>query len=282
MSGVEKMIPLVSGNGLHDRENTAGSSSITIAGVNIGEGDVAVIAGPCAVESLEQAVRIGESVYSAGARIFRGGAFKPRTSPYSFQGLGKEGLEILATVRRETGLLIATEALGVENLEDVYRVADIIQVGSRNMQNTPLLKEVGKLDKPVILKRGMAATLEEWLMAAEYILSEGNTRVILCERGIRTFLDHSRFTLDLGVIPAVRERTNLPIIVDPSHGTGKRSHVVSMALAALAAGADGVMVEVHNSPDDSISDASQSIRTTTFAAMMESLGRLLPVLHPAE
>lgn len=279
LPGVERAVPLDSDRIGRIDEPADPARTLRIGDVAIGGGSIVAIAGPCSIESEEQALAIARSVSKAGARIFRGGAFKPRTSPYVFQGLGVEGLSILERVRRETGMLIATEALGLDSLEQVHQHADIIQIGSRNMQNTPLLRAVGRQEKPVILKRGMAATLDEWLMSAEYIFAGGNDRVILCERGVRTFTDHSRFTLDLGIIPALRERTGLPVIVDPSHGTGVRAHVPSMALAAIAGGADGIMVEVHHRPDASISDAPQAIDPEAFAALTDSLRRIAGALE---
>ncbi len=248
------------------------------AGVIVGGQELAIIAGPCAVESREQAFAAAKSVRSAGARLFRAGAFKPRTSPYAFQGLGKEGLEILAEVRRQFGLMIVTETIDPENCDLVEEYADVLQVGARNMQNFSLLKRVGRASKPVLLKRGMSATLEEYLMAAEYILSEGNYNVILCERGVRTFADHSRNTLDLSVIPAAKRLSHLPIIVDPSHGTGRRDRVTPLARAAVAVGADGLMVEVHPQPDRALSDGYQSLDPQQFAALMDEVTSIAGVL----
>src|SRR5215831_15158597 len=242
--------------------------------VVIGGKDLAIIAGPCAVESREQAFAAAGRVRQAGARLFRGGAFKPRTSPYSFQGLGEDGLKILAEVRRQFGLLIVTETIDPENCNLVEQYADVLQVGARHMQNFSLLKRVGRSPRPVLLKRGMSATLEEFLMAAEYILSEGNYNVILCERGVRTFADHTRNTLDLSVIPFVKHLSHLPIIVDPSHGTGKRDYVPAMALASLAAGADGLLIEVHPDPDHAMSDGAQSLNFADFEKLLQSLKRL--------
>ncbi|PYV08706.1 MAG: 3-deoxy-7-phosphoheptulonate synthase, partial [Acidobacteria bacterium] len=248
------------------------------SGVAVGGRELAIIAGPCAIESREQTFAAAERVRRAGARLFRGGAFKPRTSPYSFQGLGKEGLEILAEVRREFGLLIVTETIDPENCDLVEEYADVLQVGARNMQNFSLLKRVGRSSKPVLLKRGMSATLEEFLMAAEYILSEGNYNVILCERGVRTFADHTRNTLDLSLIPAVKRLSHLPIIVDPSHGTGKRDKVIPLARAAIAVGADGLIVEVHPEPDRALSDGYQSLFPDEFDALMEQVAAIAGVL----
>jgi 3-deoxy-7-phosphoheptulonate synthase len=246
--------------------------------VTFGGRELAVIAGPCAVESREQAFAAAARVKKAGARLFRGGAFKPRTSPYSFQGMGEEGLKILGEVRRELGLWIVTETIDPENCELVEQYADVLQVGARNMQNFSLLKRVGRSKKPVLLKRGMSATLEEFLMAAEYILSEGNYNVILCERGVRTFADHTRNTLDLSVIPAVKALSHLPIIADPSHGTGKRDKVTPLARAAVAVGADGLIVEVHAEPDHALSDGSQSLFPEQFDELMKQVAAIAPVV----
>jgi len=251
---------------------------VPFAGASFGTEQFVVMAGPCAVEKEEELFQVAREAKRLGARILRGGAFKPRTSPYSFQGLGREGLELLRRVREEVGIGIVTEAMEPGTVEEVSQVADIVQVGSRNMQNYPLLKAVGRQSKPVLLKRGMSATLEEWLGAAEYILAEGNPNVILCERGIRTFSRHSRHTLDIGVIPAVRERSHLPIVVDPSHATGLSSRVPSMALAALAAGADGLLVEVHPNPKEALSDSFQSLNLKEFAEVMEALGKVAGAL----
>jgi len=247
-------------------------------GFIVGGRTLAIIAGPCAIESQEQALAAAASVKKAGARLFRGGAFKPRTSPYSFQGLGKEGLEILAEVRRATGLLIVTETIDPENCDLVEEYADVLQVGARNMQNFSLLKRVGRSRKPVLLKRGMSATLEEFLMAAEYVLSEGNYNVILCERGVRTFADHTRNTLDLSVIPAVKGLSHLPILVDPSHGTGKRDKVIPLARAAIAVGADGLIVEVHPQPERALSDGYQSLSPEEFEILMGEITAIAGVI----
>ena len=246
--------------------------------VEIGGKDLVIVAGPCAVESREQAFAAADRVRKAGARLFRGGAFKPRTSPYSFQGLGEEGLRILAEVRRHFGLLIVTETIDPENCDLVERYADVLQVGARNMQNFSLLKRVGRSPRPVLLKRGLSATLEEFLMAAEYILSEGNYNVILCERGVRTFADHTRNTLYLSVIPFVKHLSHLPIIVDPSHGTGKRDKVVPLARAAIAVGADGLIVEVHPQPDRALSDGYQSLYPEQFEELMAEVSAIAAVL----
>jgi 3-deoxy-7-phosphoheptulonate synthase len=246
---------------------------------SIGGAELALIAGPCAVESREQAFAIAERVARAGARFFRGGAYKPRTSPYTFQGLGEEGLKILAEIRDRFGLRIVTEAIDHEALELVDKYADVIQIGARNMQNFSLLKRAGRASKPVLLKRGMSATLEEFLMAAEYILSEGNYNVILCERGVRTFADHTRNTLDLSIVPAVQRLSHLPILVDPSHGTGKRNKVTPMARAAVAAGANGLIIEVHNDPDRALSDGMQSIYPDQFDSLVDEVRQIAAVVR---
>ncbi len=236
------------------------------------------MAGPCGIESREQAFAIAERVARAGAQFFRGGAYKPRTSPYSFQGLGEEGLKIMAEVRDRFGLLIVTEAVDYESLDLVEKYADMIQIGARNMQNFSLLKRAGRARKPVLLKRGISATLEEFLMAAEYIMSEGNYNVVLCERGVRTFVDHTRNTLDLSVIPAVQRLSHLPIIADPSHGTGKRDKVTPLARAAVAVGADGLIVEVHHDPDKALSDGMQSLYPDQFDVLMVQVRQIAAVL----
>ena len=278
LPGVERVVPLGRGASLFGAGSGPEPTAVRVGDAVIGGGRPAVIAGPCAVESLEQALTIASVVRESGAMIFRGGAYKPRTSPYDFQGLGEEGLKILARVRDETGLMVVTEALDAESLELVARYADMIQIGSRNMQNYPLLRRAGRLKKPILLKRGMAATLDEWLMAAEYILSEGCDDVVLCERGVRTFSDHSRFTLDLAAVPAVRERSRLPVIVDPSHGTGVSSRVPAMARAAVAAGADGVMLEVHYSPEQALSDGQQTLTPEVFLELVQDLKRIAEVI----
>jgi 3-deoxy-7-phosphoheptulonate synthase len=279
LSGVAEAIPVSKAYKLVSREVKNEDSIIEVgAGVKIGGRELAIIAGPCAVESREQAFAAAERVRKTGARLFRGGAFKPRTSPYSFQGLGEEGLKILAEVRREFGLAIVTETIDPENCDLVAEYADVLQIGARNMQNFSLLKRAGRLKKPVLLKRGMSATLEEFLMAAEYILSEGNYNVILCERGVRTFADHTRNTLDLSVIPAVKRLSHLPIIVDPSHGTGKRDKVTPLARAAVAVGADGLIVEVHPDPERALSDGYQSLFPDQFDELMAQVAAIAAVI----
>ncbi len=253
---------------LVSREVKSENSIVYIKGVPVGGSELVFCGGPCSVESREQILESARAVKKAGAQLLRGGAYKPRTSPYSFQGLGEEGLKLLAEAREATGLGIVTEAIDVETFDLVEDYADCIQIGARNMQNFSLLRRAGRARKPVLLKRGMSSTLEEFLMAAEYILSEGNYNVILCERGVRTFNDHSRNTLDLSVVPAVQKLSHLPIIVDPSHGTGKRERVHPMALASIACGASGLLVEVHPSPDRALSDGHQSLYPYQFAEVI--------------
>jgi 3-deoxy-7-phosphoheptulonate synthase len=260
-------------------ETTVVRIRTALGDVSFGGNTVAIVAGPCAIETQEQAFAIAERVKKAGARLFRGGAYKPRTSPYSFQGLGEPGLKILAEVRDRFGLGIVTEAIDNESLNLAEKYADVIQIGARNMQNFSLLKHAGKSQKPILLKRGMSATLDEFLMAAEYVMSEGNYNVILCERGVRTFSDHTRNTLDLSVVPAVQRRSHLPIVVDPSHGTGKRSKVLPLSRAAIAVGADGLLVEVHHDPDRALSDGMQSILPDEFDQLMKEARQIAGVLN---
>jgi 3-deoxy-7-phosphoheptulonate synthase len=236
------------------------------------------VAGPCAIESERQAIDVAREVAAGGATLYRGGAFKPRTSPYSFQGLGEPGLKILKKVREETGLPIVTEVLDTDTAELVAEYADCLQIGARNMQNFALLKKVGRMRKPVLLKRGMSATIEEFLLSAEYLLSEGNYEVLLCERGVRTFADHTRNTLDLSVVPYVKRISHLPILVDPSHGTGKRLKVLPMSRAAVAAGCDGLLIEVHNHPEAALSDGPQALLPEMFAQLMVEVRLLAPVV----
>ena len=247
--------------------------------VLVGGEHIAMVAGPCAVETEQQCMAVAERVARTGCRLFRGGAYKPRTSPYSFQGLGEPGLKILSMVRDNYGFGIVTEAIDHESLDLVEEYADVIQIGARNMQNFSLLKRAGRAKKPVLLKRGMSATLDEFLMAAEYILYEGNYNVMLCERGVRTFSDFSRNTLDLAVVPAVKRRSHLPILVDPSHGTGKRHQVLPLFRAAIAVGADGLLVEVHHEPEKALSDGMQSIRPEEFAELIDEVRQIATVLH---
>ena len=255
-------------------QQKTGNTVVNIAGVEIGTKEVVIIAGPCAVESNEQLTETAKAVKAAGGKILRGGAFKPRTSPYNFQGLGEEGLKMLGAVRSETGLPVVTEVMDTRQVEIVASYADMLQVGSRNMQNYPLLKEVGMQNKPVLLKRGMMATIEEFLLAAEYILNQGNEHVVLCERGIRTFEPSTRNTLDLSAIPMLKQHTHLPVIVDPSHGTGHRWLVPPMAKAAVAAGADGLIMEVHYKPDAALCDGYQSLDLNDFAILMHDLRKV--------
>ncbi|MBN2242728.1 MAG: 3-deoxy-7-phosphoheptulonate synthase [Acidobacteria bacterium] len=280
LPGVGDCVPVSKPYKLVGRELKEETTVVDLGnGVRIGGRELAIIAGPCAVESREQARSIAESVARAGAKLFRGGAYKPRTSPYSFQGLEEEGLKILAGIREDLGLKIVTEAIDVESIELVEHYADVIQIGARNMQNFSLLKRAGRSKRPVLLKRGISATLDELLMAAEYILSEGNYNVVLCERGIRTFTDHTRNTLDLSVIPAVQRLSHLPIIVDPSHGTGRREKVIPLSRAAIAVGADGLIVEVHNKPEEALSDGNQSIQPPELERLMDEIGRIAPILN---
>ncbi len=274
LPGVLEVIPVSHPYKLVSREFHPEDTIVSMGGVPVGGKSLAVIAGPCAVESLEQTVSIARVVKEAGATLLRGGAFKPRTSPYSFQGLGEEGLKILAAAREATGLPVVTEVLDTSSVELVTRYADGLQVGARNMQNFELLKMVGRAGKPVLLKRGMSATLEEFLLAAEYVLSEGNPAVVLCERGVRTFADHTRNTLDLSVVPAVERLSHLPIIVDPSHGTGRRDKVTPMSCAAVAAGADGLIIEVHTKPEEALSDGPQALTPALFSDLM---ARIRPI-----
>jgi len=283
MPGVVECIPVSKPYKLVSRDAKEEDSVIRIpvpsGDVLIGGEAVALCAGPCAIESLEQAMAIAEQVARAGVRLFRGGAYKPRTSPYSFQGLGEPGLKILAQVRERFGLGIVTEAVDHESLDLVEQYADVIQIGTRNMQNFSLLKRAGRAGKPVLLKRGMSATLDEFLMAAEYILAEGNYNLILCERGVRTFSDFTRNTLDLAIIPAVKRRSHLPILVDPSHGTGRRHKVLPLSRAAVAVGADGLLVEVHHEPDKALSDGMQSLLPDEFLQLAEEVRQIAAVLH---
>jgi 3-deoxy-7-phosphoheptulonate synthase len=278
MPGVKEAIPVTRPYKLVSREFQPEETIIRIGDVAIGNGSLTIIAGPCAVESETQALTIANQVKQAGADLFRGGAFKPRTSPYSFQGLGKEGLEILAKVRETTGMPVVTEVMDYENFDLVEEYADVIQIGARNMQNYSLLKRAGKAKRPVLLKRGMAATIDEWLMAAEYILEGGNSQVILCERGVRTFVHHSRNTLDLSAVPFVRNESHLPVIVDPSHATGRRDQVIPLSQAAVAVGADGLMVEVHHAPEEALSDGAQSLYPEQFEKLSSQVRSIFDLL----
>jgi len=271
LPGVERVVPILQPYKLVSRAFNENGSVVRVGHLEIGGEAVHVMAGPCAVESREQLLAAARAVKAAGATILRGGAYKPRTSPYSFQGLEERGLEILAEAREETGLLVVTEVVDPRTVELVARYADILQIGARNMQNFCLLREVAQVDKPVLLKRGPSATIEEWLMAAEYIMLGGNHRIILCERGIRGFDSYTRNTLDLTAVPVVKHYSHLPVVVDPSHGIGKWRFVPPMALAAVAAGADGLLVEVHPDPAEALCDGPQSLTPENFAAMMERL-----------
>jgi len=278
LDGVKEVIPVTKPYKLVSREFRQENTHVKIGDAVFGNGTMPVIAGPCAVESLEQVLSIARSVQEAGATLFRGGAFKPRTSPYSFQGLGEKGLEFLAKVREKTGLPVVTEVLDVENFDIVEAYVDVVQIGTRNMQNFSLLRRAGRSKKPVILKRGMSALLQEWLMAAEYIMEEGNSNVILCERGVRTFVRHSRNTLDLSVVPAAKKESHLPIIVDPSHAAGVRDQVIPLAYASAALGADGLMIEVHNNPEAALSDGAQSLYPDQFTGVMKKMAAIRAII----
>ena len=282
LSGVAEAIRVSKPYKLVSRDLKHEDTVVRVGDADIGGTQPAIIAGPCAVESRQQTMEIAEIVAANGAQFFRAGAFKPRTSPYSFQGLGVEGLKILAEVRERFGLKIVTEVLDTETADVVEQYADVLQIGARNMQNFSLLKRIGQARKPVMLKRGLAATLEEFLLAAEYIMAEGNYNVILCERGVRTFADHTRNTLDLSIVPAVQNRSHLPIIVDPSHGTGKRHKVIPMARAAIAAGADGIMVEVHNHPEQALSDGPQALLPEMFKRLVVEVHAIHRVIVETE
>jgi 3-deoxy-7-phosphoheptulonate synthase len=266
--GVEKVVPILAPYKMASTEVKKEPTRVEVRALQVGDGALGVIAGPCSVESREQILEVAQLVREAGARGLRGGAFKPRTSPYSFQGMKEKGLELLAEARDRTGLAVVTEVMAPEHVRLVADFADVLQVGARNMQNYPLLEAVGESGKPILLKRGPSATMDEFLLAAEYILKTGNTQVMLCERGIRTFEDHTRFTLPLASVPYLQQTTHLPIVVDPSHGTGKASLVATMARAAVAAGADGLMVEVHPDPENALSDGFQALTPAAFRRMM--------------
>ena len=283
MSGVQEVIRVTKPYKLVSRDIKETNTIIRFPGsdATIGGATLAIMAGPCAIENRDQVFAVAERVHRAGAQFFRGGAYKPRTSPYSFQGLGEEGLQIMAEVRDQFGMRIVTEAIDGESLELVEQYADVIQIGARNMQNFSLLKRAGRARKPVMIKRGLAATLEEFLMAAEYVMSEGIYNVVLCERGVRTFADHTRNTLDLSVVPAVQRLSHLPIIVDPSHGTGKRNKVTPLSRAAVAVGADGLIVEVHDQPDKALSDGMQSLYPDQFDELMTQVRQIAPVVGRA-
>lgn len=279
LPGVLELIRVTKPFKLASREMHEDDTYVRFPQTVIGPGTFTLVAGPCSVENEELIFRTAEFMMAHGVRLLRAGAFKPRTSPYSFQGLGLEGLQILERARRRTGIGIVTELMDTENADPVEEIADMIQIGTRNMQNFSLLRRVSKARKPVLLKRGMSATLEEWLMAAEYVMAGGNYNVVLCERGVRTFSDHSRNTLDLSVIPPAKHVSHLPILVDPSHGTGKREYVAPMALAAMAAGADGLLVEVHPDPARALSDGAQSIDFKAFEKLLDSVNRMAETLE---
>jgi 3-deoxy-7-phosphoheptulonate synthase len=271
MKGVEDVVRILKPYKLASRDFKAQNTIIKVKGKVIGGKKIPVIAGPCAVESRAVMINIAEKVKAAGASFIRGGAYKPRTSPYSFQGLGEEGLKHLAEASRKTGLPVVTEIMDPRDLETILKYTDIIQIGARNMQNFRLLLEVGMCNKPVLLKRGLSATIKEWLMAAEYVMSKGNLEVILCERGIRTFETATRNTLDLSAVPVLKQKTHLPVVVDPSHGVGKWDLVAPMAKAAVAAGADGLLIEVHTNPENAMSDGEQSLKPDAFKKLMVEL-----------
>jgi 3-deoxy-7-phosphoheptulonate synthase len=271
---VEEVIPILKPYKLASREFKSTDTIVDVGGVLIGGKAIVVIAGPCSVESEEQLMTTADAVKKAGAHLLRGGAYKPRTSPYAFQGLGEEGLRLLAMARERTGLGIVTEVMESSEVDMVAEFADMLQVGARNMHNTKLLRSLSKLKKPVLLKRNFGATLNEFLMSAEYLLAGGNDQVVLCERGIRTFVEYTRNTLDLNVVPAVKHLSHLPIIVDPSHGTGRQDFIIPMSRAAVAAGADGLIVEVHPSPADAFSDGEQSLTPEGFRQLMEDVRRV--------
>lgn len=274
LSGVEQLIRITKPYKLASREMHPADTVVRMPQATFGPETFTIIAGPCSVENEDLILKTADFLMSRGVKLLRAGAFKPRTSPYAFQGMGVEGLDILVKARHKTGIGVVTELMDTEYVDAVEQAADIIQIGTRNMQNFSLLKRVSRTSKPVLLKRGMAATLEEWLMAAEYVMAGNNYRVLLCERGVRTFSDHSRNTLDLSVIPPAKQMCHLPILVDPSHGTGKRDFVPPMALAALAAGADGILVEIHPDPPKAMSDGMQSLDFAAFDKLLEQLKKL--------
>lgn len=278
MEGVEHISEIEKPFKLASREFREENTVIDVNGEKIGEKKVVVMSGPCAVESREMIIEIAKMVKSCGAHFLRGGAFKPRTSPYSFQGLGEKGLQYLKEAKEVTGLSVVTEVMSIEQIPLVCEYADILQIGARNIQNFDLLKEVGKVNKPVLLKRGMATTVKELLMSAEYVMSQGNYNVILCERGIRTFEDSTRFTLDLNAVPVIKSLSHLPVVVDPSHGVGVRNFVPTMAKSAVVAGADGLIIEVHPKPEEALSDGPQSLLPEQFAKLMEELKEITKVV----
>ena len=272
--GVEKVMPVLKPYKLVSREFKPEASVVAVNGLKIGGKALVIMAGPCSVENRQMLLETAKAVHEAGAKILRGGAFKPRTSPYSFQGLGEDGLKLLREVADQLGMSVVTELMDSRDVELVEKYADIIQIGARNMQNFELLKEVGQSHKPVLLKRGLSATITEFLLAAEYILSQGNFNVVLCERGIRTFEDHTRFTLDLNAVPVIKKLSHLPVVVDPSHGTGSWEYVGPMAKAAVAAGADGLMIEVHPNPEVALSDGPQSLLPKKFQVLVKELRKV--------
>jgi 3-deoxy-7-phosphoheptulonate synthase len=278
MAGVEKVLPILRPYKLVSREFRREATVVEVGGRRIGGGSFALIAGPCTVETRAQTLTTARAVKEAGASLLRGGAFKPRTSPYTFQGLGLPALEILAEAREETGLPIVTEVMDVRQLDDVLEVADMIQLGARNMQNFDLLREIGRVDRPVLLKRGVSSTIEEWLLSAEYIAREGNDQIVLCERGIRTFETATRSTLDISAVPAAQALTSLPVIVDPSHAAGKRELILPLARAAVVAGADGLIVEVHPAPDQALCDGPQALYADRFAAWVADVRRCVDLM----
>lgn len=280
-SSVERVMHVQEPYKLANRAFHPEDSVIDVSGVKVGGKHLALIAGPCSVESYEQVLEIAKAAKASGANMLRGGAFKPRTSPYAFQGLGLEGLDILYAVKKEVGLPIVTELMSDKYLDVFNEKVDLIQIGARNMQNFDLLKQLGKVDRPILLKRGLSATYEEWIMSAEYIMAAGNENVILCERGIRTFETYTRNTLDLQSIPVIKERTHLPIIIDPSHAGGKWWLVEPMAKAAIAAGADGLMVEVHNDPENALCDGAQSLKPMKYDALLKQIKQIAPVIGKA-
>ena len=274
LESVESVTPILQPFKLASREVHQANSIVRIGDVAVGASKIVVMAGPCSVESREQVLEVAAKVKAAGAAVLRGGAFKPRTSPYAFQGLEEEGLKLLAEARRETGLPIITEVMEPDKVDVVAETADVLQIGARNIQNFSLLRKVGASGKPVLLKRGMSTSIQEWLLSAEYVLSGGNRNVILCERGIRTFETTTRFTLDLNAVPVLKKLTHLPVVVDPSHGTGHWEYVEAMALAAVAAGADGLIIEVHPRPEEALSDGPQSLKPEKFASLMRRLRKV--------
>ncbi|MEA3509719.1 MAG: 3-deoxy-7-phosphoheptulonate synthase [candidate division NC10 bacterium] len=278
LPGVEEVLTILKPFKLASRDFKTEPSVVEVNGVAVGGGRLAVIAGPCSVEGREMLLDTAQKIREAGATLLRGGAFKPRTSPYSFQGLGEEGLKYLAEVREVTGLPVVTELMDPRDAELIMKYADMVQIGARNMQNFRLLKEVGMHHKPVLLKRGMSSTIKELLMSAEYIMSEGNYNIVLCERGIRTFEDYTRNTVDLSAVPSLKQLSHLPVVVDPSHGTGKWDLVGPLALAAIAVGADGIMVEVHPQPEMALSDGPQALIPDRFSTLMEQIRALAPIV----